>query len=121
MNVKIFSLLSRLNETRLLVRHESCEWKFEFNKSACSNLKQKWNHDECWCECKELDNWGSCKGDYMWNPSTCHCECNKSCKIDEYLDFKSCSCKKHLFGKLVLACEDEILNTTETSLDDKKV
>ena len=26
-------------------------------------------------------------------------------------------CDKHLFGELVLACEDEILNTTETSLD----
>ena len=29
--------------------------------------------------------------------------------------------KKSLIGKLVLACEDEILNTTQTSLDDKKV
>ena len=29
--------------------------------------------------------------------------------------------KKCLIGKLVLACEDEILNTTQTSLDDKKV
>ena len=28
--------------------------------------------------------------------------------------------KKHLIGKLVLECEDEILNTTETSLEDKK-
>ena len=26
-------------------------------------------------------------------------------------------CGKRLFGELVLACEDEILNTTETSLD----
>ena len=43
------------------------------------------------------------------------------CKIDEYLDIKTCSCKKHLFGKSVLACEDGILHTTETSLDDKKV
>ena len=30
-------------------------------------------------------------------------------------------CIKRLFGKLVLECEDEILNTTESSLDDKKV
>ena len=28
---------------------------------------------------------------------------------------------KCLFGKLVLACEDEILNKAETSLVDKKV
>ena len=29
--------------------------------------------------------------------------------------------KKRLIGKLVLACKDEISNTTETSSDDKKV
>ena len=57
----------------------------------------------------------------MWNPSTCNCECNKASKIDEYLNTKNFSCEKHLFGKLVLACEDEILNTTEKPLADKKV
>ena len=56
----------------------------------------------------------------MWNPRKCDCECNKACKIDEYLDIKNCSCKKHLIGKLVLACDDEILNKTETSFDNKK-
>ena len=35
--------------------------------------------------------------------------------------YSKCSCEKHLIGKLVIECEDEILNTTETSLDDKKV
>ena len=48
-------------------------------------------------------------------------ECNKACKSDEYLDTESCSCKKHLIDKLVLACEVEILNRTETSLIDEKV
>ena len=33
---------------------------------------------------------------------------------------KICFLEKHLTGKLVLECEDEILNTTETLLDDKK-
>ena len=51
----------------------------------------------------------------------CNCEYNKEYKIDEYLNAKSCSCKNRLFGKLILACEDEILNTTETILVDKKV
>ena len=49
----------------------------------------------------------------MQNPSTCDCECDKACKIDEYLDIKNCSCEKQLVSKLVLECEDEILNTTE--------
>ena len=57
----------------------------------------------------------------MWNPSTCDCECIKACKIEECLDNKNCSCKKHLFRKLALAREDEILNTTEILLDVKKV
>ena len=48
-----------------------------------------------------------------------YCECNKACEIDEYLD--NCSCEKRLFAKIVLACEDQKLNTTEASLEDKKV
>ena len=51
----------------------------------------------------------------------CGCECNKASKIDEYLNTKNCSCKKYLIGKLVLQCENEMLDTTETSLDHKKV
>ena len=57
----------------------------------------------------------------MWNPSTCDFKCNKASIIDVFLDIQSCSCEKCLIDKLVLACEDEILNTTETSLSDKKL
>ena len=42
-------------------------------------------------------------------------------KIDEYLDIKNCFCEKLLIGRLVLEREDEILNTTENLLNDKKV
>ena len=51
----------------------------------------------------------------MWNPSPYDCKCNKTCKIDECLDIKNCSCEKRLFGKLELAWEDEILNKSENS------
>ena len=57
----------------------------------------------------------------MWNLSTWDFECNKSCKIYKRFDIKNCSCEKCLFGKLVLACEDEILNTTESPLLNIKV
>ena len=57
----------------------------------------------------------------MQNPSTCDYECNKAQKVSEYLDIKNCSCEKRLVGKLVLECEDEILNTTETLFNDNKV
>ena len=90
------------------------------NESVCNSL-QKWNRYECWCKCKELDDSSSYKVDCMCNPSMCDWECNKTCKTDEYLDIKNCSWEKRLFGKLLSVCEDEILNTTETSIVDTKV
>ena len=59
--------MSRVNETRFFsfsVQLESCECKCALNESVCHS-KQKWNHNECKCECKKLDDWSSCKDDYM--------------------------------------------------------
>ena len=75
---------------------------------------------KCRCQSKELYDWGSCKKGYMGNPSSCDCEFNKPWKRDEYLDIKF-FLHKYLIGKLELAFENEILNTTENSLDDQKV
>ena len=111
--------MSRVTETKILVQEQSQEWKCRLYESVC-NSKQKWNHDDCQCECKELDDWGSCKNIYMWNPSTCDCQCNETYKSEEYLDIRKYLCKKRLFGKLTLECEDEILNTPETLLNEKK-
>ena len=58
--------------------------------------------------------------DCMWNPIRCDYECNKIYKIDEKFSIKNCSCEKLLTGKMVLECEDEILNKTETLLTIKK-
>ena len=56
------------------------------------------------------------------NPGTCYCGCHKACKIDNNLDDnKFFSYKKRLIGKLVLECEDEVLNKTEISPDNQKV
>ena len=73
-----------VNETSFLVQHELCQSKCRFNESVC-NSRQKWSHDECWCDCKELHGWRSCKDDYLWNLGICDCECYKGCKIDKYL------------------------------------
>ena len=45
-----------VNETKFLIQHESFECKCRLNESAC-NSKHKWNHDKCWCDCKELVDW----------------------------------------------------------------
>ena len=50
--------MSRVSETRFLFQHELCECKCGLHGSVFLwefNLKQKCNHDECWCGCKELD------------------------------------------------------------------
>ena len=52
MNVKVFNLMSRVNKTRFLVQHESCECKYGSNESVC-NSKQKLNHNGYWCDCKK--------------------------------------------------------------------
>ena len=45
-----------------------------------------------------------CDKGFSWNPSNCECECDKSYGIGEYLDFKSCVCKKTVIDKLVEDC-----------------
>ena len=44
----------------------------------------------------------------MWNPITSDFECHKACGIGEYLDIKNWVCKKRIFDKLMLTCEDDI-------------
>ena len=60
MKVKVFNLMSRVNETSFEVQHESCKCKCTLNGNL-SNSERKWHHDKCWYEYKELVNWSSCK------------------------------------------------------------
>ena len=53
LNVKMFNLMSRTNETRHIEWHETCKCKCRLDGSLCNN-KQRWNEDKCRCECKEL-------------------------------------------------------------------
>ena len=82
-NIKLYNFLMRLNETRNILWHESC------NSSVCNN-KQIWNSDTCRCDCNE-DFAGiiSCDKGYTWNSSTCECQCDMWCKPGQYLDIKT--------------------------------
>ena len=53
LNVKVFNLMSRSNETRSIKLHETCKCICRLNKIICNN-KQRWNKNKCRCECKEL-------------------------------------------------------------------
>ena len=46
MNVKLFNLMSRTNETRHTDWHETCKYKCRLNASVCNN-KQRQNKDNC--------------------------------------------------------------------------
>ena len=120
-NAKVFNQMSRINETRQILWHKTCKCVCRLSVAVC-NSKQIWNDDKCRCECREgLVDKIVCDKGFSWNPSNCECECDKSCGIGEYLDYKSCVCKKSLADKLVDECtsvieENKIYN--ETSLSD---
>ena len=51
-NVKVFNLMSRTNETRHIEWHKTCKCKCGLDASICNN-EQRWNEDKCRCECQE--------------------------------------------------------------------
>ena len=51
-NVKLFNLMSRINETRQIIWHETCKYICRLSAAIC-NTKQVWNEDKCRAECKE--------------------------------------------------------------------
>ena len=100
LNVKVFNLMTRTNETKYIKWHEPCKYECRLNAIVCNN-KQRSNNDKCQCECKELIDKGVCDKGYASNPSNCECKCNKSCDFSEYLDYKNCIYKKRLVNKLI--------------------
>ena len=77
LNIKVFNLISRTNETRHMQWYETCKCECRLDAIVC-NKKQRWNKDKCRCECKELIDKGVCDKEFIWNPSNCECECDKS-------------------------------------------
>ena len=63
LNVKVFNLMSRTNETRQIKWHETCKCKFRLDASVFNN-KQRWNDDKFRRECKYLIDKGVCDKGY---------------------------------------------------------
>ena len=84
LNIKVFNLMSKTNETRHIQWYETCK---------CNN-KQPWDDDKCRRECKKIIYKGVYGKGFIWNPSNSECECNKSCVVGEYLDYENCKCRK---------------------------
>ena len=104
MNVKVFNMLARINETRKVVWHETCKCVCRLTSAFC-NDKQDWNANKCVCECKEdLVSKLVCDKGYMWNPSTCACEYDKYCEVGQYLDYQRFVYRKKLINDLIEQC-----------------
>ena len=111
LNVKVFNLMSRTNETRHIKWYETCKCKCRLDAIICNN-KQRWNKDKCRYECKELIDKDFCDKGYIWNPCNCEWECEKSCDIGEYLDYENC--RKRLVDKLIDECNENIDEEVKT-------
>ena len=107
LNVKMFNLMSRTNETRHIKWNERFKCKWRLDASVCNN-EQRCNDDKCRCECKELIDKGVCDKGFIRNPSNCECECDKLCDVGEYLDYKNCKCRQKLANKLVEECTETV-------------
>ena len=94
LNIKLFNLMSRTNETRYIEWHETCKCECKFGENICNN-KQRWDKNKCSCECKELIDKGVCDKGFIWNPCNCECGCDKACDIGEYLDYEIVSAEKN--------------------------
>ena len=53
MNVRIFNLMQRINETRHIIWHETCKCMCRLTSSVF-NSRQIFDEDKRRCECKEL-------------------------------------------------------------------
>ena len=100
LNVKVFNLMSRTNDTRHIKWHETCKCKCRLGAIVCNN-EQRWNKNKCRCECKELIDKGIWDKEFIWNLSNCDCECDKLCDVGECYDYKNCKCTNKLVGKLI--------------------
>ena len=61
MNVKVFNVITRIYEAKIMIKHISCDCRCKFNSTTCHSNKKSWNNDQCQCECK---NYQFCQKDY---------------------------------------------------------
>ena len=87
MNVKVFNLISRTNETRYIKWLETRKCKCRLDASVCNN-KQRWDEDKCRCEYKLLIDKGICDKGF------------RQILVDK--------CRQSLVDKLVEECNENI-------------
>ena len=108
-NLEVFNMIKRVNESRKPAKHISCDCRCEFNTIKPYKNGTIINVN---VSVKKSIRYWACEEDHVWNPSACTFECDKNCKIGEYL--KSSECMKSAVDNLLVTC-DKIVDTTETA------
>ena len=76
-NLRIFKMITGINESKTLTKHISYKCICKFDSRKC-NSNQKGNNDKCQCEHKNLTEHHVCvKKVTFWNPVTCTSETGK--------------------------------------------
>ena len=75
LNLHVFNMTTRINESKTLPKHISCKCQCKFHDRKC-NLNQKWNKGKCRCEYK-FPKEHQCEKGYFLNPAKCSCENRK--------------------------------------------
>ena len=91
--VKVFNLVSQQNEMKEISFHKSGRCDCLLNKTVY-NDKQKWNSEECKCECLKLEN---CEYGFVWNVSNCKCEQGK--KVSKLISIQDTKIDKTIQNK----------------------
>ena len=73
LNLRIFNVITGINEPKILTKHILCKFKCKFDETKCKS-NQWCNNNKCWCECNKHH---MCEKDCVWNPVTCNCEHGK--------------------------------------------
>ena len=71
--VKCFNMVTRINKSKRLAKHISCESKWKLNDKKC-NLNQRWNNNKCLFDCKNPRKLYVRETDYVG----CACTCKNS-------------------------------------------
>ena len=72
LNLSVFNMIARTNESQTLIKHISYACKCKFHGRKC-NSNQKWNNGKCRCRHKNQKEHYLCNKYYIWNSDTCSC------------------------------------------------
>ena len=72
LNLSVFNMIARTNESQALIKHISYACKCKFHGRKC-NSNQNWNNGKCRCRHKNRKEHYLCNKYYIWNSDTCSC------------------------------------------------